>query len=53
MLYCPNCKKSHFIHFYAGGVTGTYKCDYCGYLGPVILERGKRKRVGKKTVVLK
>lgn len=44
---CPNCKKSD-IQFFAGGVTGAYRCR-CGYVGPIIIEvvKIKKKNVRK------
>jgi len=30
---CPNCKKVNTAVAIAGGVTGTYKCNNCGYIG--------------------
>jgi predicted RNA-binding Zn-ribbon protein involved in translation (DUF1610 family) len=34
---CPQCGSEN-IFFEIGFVTGTYKCNDCGYVGPVIFE---------------
>jgi predicted RNA-binding Zn-ribbon protein involved in translation (DUF1610 family) len=34
---CPKC-GSERIDFYAGGLTGSYHCKKCGYMGPIIVE---------------
>jgi predicted RNA-binding Zn-ribbon protein involved in translation (DUF1610 family) len=39
---CPKC-KSKDIYLWLGGNLGIiYKCNNCGYRGPVILEEEKR-----------
>lgn len=45
---CPSCKKSG-IELFIGGQTGSYKCNRCGYIGPVVVEveRAEAKRKGK------
>ncbi|MBI3190314.1 hypothetical protein HYZ41_01270 [archaeon] len=39
---CPACRSSG-IGLYAGGITGSYECRKCGYIGPLILELKKNK----------
>ncbi len=34
---CPQCGSEN-IFFEIGFVTGTYKCNNCGYVGPVTFE---------------
>lgn len=37
--YCPSCKTAN-IKFFLGGETGVqYKCEKCGYQGPIVIER--------------
>ncbi len=36
-MICPIC-KSKSIAYYAGGVSGTYLCKKCNYVGTLILE---------------
>lgn len=45
---CPNCKKGD-VELFIGGQTGSYKCNRCGYVGPVILEIEKVKRKKEKS----
>jgi len=37
-LFCPKCQGTNVIA-YAGGITVTYKCLDCGYIGGLILEK--------------
>jgi ribosomal protein L37AE/L43A len=34
---CPKCKRDSLI-LEAGGLTGTYKCKKCGYVGSLVIE---------------
>ncbi len=34
---CPQC-KSERINWYAGALTGSYHCEKCGYIGPIVIE---------------
>ena len=36
---CPKCKSVGTLTYFAGALTGTYKCKRCNYNGPIILER--------------
>ena len=38
ILVCPQC-GSPDIFYEIGGITGTYHCKKCDYLGPVIFEQ--------------
>jgi len=38
---CPQCGSEN-IFFEIGFVTGTYRCNDCGYVGPVIFEFNDR-----------
>lgn len=38
MMQCPNCKSSN-IFLFAGGITGSYQCKDCGYVGPIVIEK--------------
>jgi hypothetical protein len=44
---CPKCRSTK-VDFYAGGLTGSYHCKVCGYIGPILLEEedieNKRKK---------
>jgi hypothetical protein len=44
---CPKCRSTN-VDFYAGGLTGSYHCKVCGYIGPILLEEedieNKRKK---------
>lgn len=44
---CPSCKKGD-IELFIGGQTGSYKCNRCGYIGPVVVEVEKIKRKSKR-----
>ena len=37
-IFCPRC-GSPDIQAYAGGITGTYICRKCGYMGALVLEQ--------------
>jgi late competence protein required for DNA uptake (superfamily II DNA/RNA helicase) len=37
-LFCPRCNSTN-IGMYAGGITGTYFCRDCGYMGTLIIEK--------------
>lgn len=47
MKVCPNCKKAG-IEFFIGGQTGSYRCNNCGYIGPIIVEVEKIRRTSNK-----
>lgn len=38
---CPSCKKAG-IGMFIVWETGNYKCDKCGYIGPIIIEIEKK-----------
>ena len=40
-MKCPKCKSQSITHF-AGGVTGTYLCKECGYVGVFVIEEEER-----------
>ena len=44
---CPSCKKAG-IGMFIGLETGNYKCDKCGYIGPVVVEIERIEKKGKK-----
>ncbi|MFH1915668.1 MAG: hypothetical protein ABIJ21_00235 [Nanoarchaeota archaeon] len=52
-IYCPRC-NSPSIYAYLGGMTGTYRCKECGYMGTLIIEKtfvktmGETKKITKK-----
>ena len=35
---CPHCGSSN-IKLFAGGAVGAYKCEDCGYIGTLIVEK--------------
>jgi transposase-like protein len=37
-IYCPRC-KSPKIQPYLGGMTGSYRCMDCGYMGSLVIEK--------------
>lgn len=43
MPQCPSC-KSQSITLYMGFSFGKYFCKQCGYIGPMLLEKGKRRK---------
>ncbi|MBS3150215.1 hypothetical protein J4425_00195 [Candidatus Woesearchaeota archaeon] len=34
---CPRCNSTKVV-MYAGGMTGTYRCMDCDYIGPMTIE---------------
>jgi len=44
--YCPICKSTR-ITYYAGGITGSYECKKCGYVGTFIIELVKKRKKEK------
>ena len=42
-IFCPRCHSSE-IEPYAAGITGTYRCKKCGYVGTLIIEKDLVKR---------
>ncbi|WP_393971554.1 hypothetical protein OXIME_000121 [Oxyplasma meridianum] len=38
---CPGCGSENLV-FEVGFITGKYKCNQCGYVGPVIFEFNDR-----------
>lgn len=43
---CPQC-KSEAVSLYMGGQFGKYKCKKCGYIGPLIIKKTKKKSKSK------
>ncbi|MBI4167562.1 MAG: hypothetical protein HY515_01255 [Candidatus Aenigmarchaeota archaeon] len=43
-LFCPRC-SSPSIHPYIGGITGTFQCRTCGYLGSLVIEQDFEKKI--------
>jgi transcription initiation factor TFIIIB Brf1 subunit/transcription initiation factor TFIIB len=41
---CPVCHSKR-IKLYAGGQTGQYECEDCGYVGSLIIEQDIERRV--------
>ena len=37
MKKCPMCKGANLV-LHAGGQTGMYKCQDCGYIGTLVIE---------------
>lgn len=37
-LFCPRCNSTN-IRPYAGGITGSYFCNDCGYMGTLVVEK--------------
>ena len=37
-IFCPRCHSPDIVS-YAGGITGTYKCNKCGYMGSLVIEK--------------
>lgn len=37
-IFCPRCNSSD-IAPYAAGITGTYRCNNCGYIGSLVVEK--------------
>ncbi len=40
---CPKCKSAK-VNLDLGGQTGKYKCEKCGYVGSLIIEKEIKKR---------
>ncbi len=38
---CPGCGSENLV-FEVGFITGKYKCNQCGYVGPVVFEFNDR-----------
>lgn len=43
MKVCPSCRKGD-IELFIGGQTGSYKCNNCGYIGPLVIEMEKTRK---------
>ena len=43
-IFCPRC-SSPSIHPYIGGMTGTYQCRTCGYMGSLVIQQEFTKTV--------
>ncbi len=41
---CPGCGSENLV-FEVGFITGKYKCNQCGYVGPVVFEFNDREYV--------
>jgi DNA-directed RNA polymerase subunit M/transcription elongation factor TFIIS len=37
ILFCPDCGSTD-IYYEIGGITGTYHCHKCDYIGPLVIE---------------
>lgn len=37
ILFCPDCGSTN-IYYEIGGITGTYHCHRCDYIGPLVIE---------------
>ena len=37
ILFCPDCGSTE-IYYEMGGITGTYHCHKCDYIGPLVIE---------------
>ncbi|MDD1744103.1 MAG: hypothetical protein LUO85_05705 [Methanomassiliicoccales archaeon] len=37
ILFCPDCGSTE-IYYEIGGITGTYHCHKCDYIGPLVIE---------------
>ena len=37
ILFCPDCGSTE-IYYEIGGITGTYHCHKCDYIGPFVIE---------------
>ncbi len=37
ILFCPDCGSTE-IYYAVGGITGTYHCHKCDYIGPLVIE---------------
>jgi hypothetical protein len=37
-LFCPRCNSTN-IQPYLGGMTGSYFCRDCGYMGSLVIEK--------------
>lgn len=37
ILFCPDCGSTE-IYYEIGGITGTYHCHKCDYLGSFVIE---------------
>lgn len=37
ILFCPHCGSVN-IYYEIGGITGTYHCHNCDYIGPLVIE---------------
>ena len=37
ILFCPDCGSTE-IYYAIGGMTGTYHCHKCDYIGPLVIE---------------
>jgi hypothetical protein len=37
ILFCPDCGSTD-IYYELGGITGTYHCHKCDYIGPFVIE---------------
>ncbi|MFH1174830.1 MAG: hypothetical protein V1725_06870 [archaeon] len=41
-IFCPRCNSTRIFPA-AGGMTGTYQCQDCGYCGSLVIEKTFRK----------
>ncbi|MFH1073073.1 MAG: hypothetical protein V1743_06615 [Nanoarchaeota archaeon] len=52
ILFCPRCNSSN-IHPYIGGMTGSYHCLDCGYLGSLVIQKDFVKSMDEEDVLKK
>jgi len=54
ILFCPRCNSSN-IHPFIGGMTGSYQCPDCGYIGSLVIQKDfvKSMETGHKKPVAK